>query len=315
MRFGLIEEKNGKKKYMAAVPGGHAVLPVTVIEGAADGPRVLITAGIHGGEYPGIAASMEIAAMLFPADIAGTLTLVHAANPGAFWARRPELNEEDGKNLNREFPGNPNGTATQRLAYFLNTEFIRRADFYMDLHSGDIHEDLCAHVYYSKACAADVSRASREMALAAGVPYAVPSFASGGAYNYAAFSGVPAILVEHGGNGICGNDDVKAHRDDILRVLRRVGCLVNPALFAAEAERPPEEVKKVIYVEAEEDSCWRTELTQGARVGKGDVLGVTTDLFGAVRKIYTAEEDGVLLYINTSLALLRGKTAAAYAVL
>lgn len=97
MRFGLIEEKNGKKKYMAAVPGGHAVLPVTVIEGAADGPRVLITAGIHGGEYPGIAASMEIAAMLSPADIAGTLTLVHAANPGAFWARRPELNEEDGK--------------------------------------------------------------------------------------------------------------------------------------------------------------------------------------------------------------------------
>lgn len=305
----------GKRRTLAAVPGGRAILPVTEITGTAPGPRALITAGIHGGEYPGMAASMELAAALAPEDVAGTLTIIHAANPCAFWARRPELNEEDGKNLNREFPGDPRGTSTERLAHLLMDRFIRRADFYIDCHSGDIHEDLCPHVYYSKACAESVSRSSRDMALAADVPYMVPSIAQGGAYNCGAAAGVPSILIEHGGNGLCTEDDVAAFRRDLVRILRRTGVLTGDRFPAEPMKETPREVKKVLYVMAEEDSCWRTALRQGDPVKKGDILGRTTNLFGDERRTYRAEEDGVLLYINTSFALLKGKVAAAYVVM
>lgn len=302
-----------KRRILAAVPGGRAILPVTEITGAAPGPRALITAGIHGGEYPGMAASMELAAALAPEDVAGRLTIVHAANPCAFWARRPELNEEDRKNLNREFPGSPAGTSTEKLAHCLTERFIRRADYYIDCHSGDIHEDLCPHVYYSRACAPEVSRASREMALRADVPYMVPSLAQGGAYNCAALLGVPSILLERGGNGICRREDVDGFLRDLARILRHAGALRSDR-FSAPQEEMPREVRKVIYVMAEEDSCWRTAFRQGDPVKKGDVLGETTNLFGDALRTYRAEEDGVLLYINTSLALLRGKVAAAYVV-
>lgn len=304
----------GKKRRLAAVPGGRAILPVTEITGAAPGPSILITAGIHGGEYPGMAASMELAGALRPEDVAGRVTIVHSANPNAFWGRRPELNEEDRKNLNREFPGNPEGTSTERLAHFLLHEYILQADYYIDLHSGDIHEDLCPHVYYSRACEEGVSAASRAMALQTDVPYMVPSIARGGAYNCAAAMGVPSILVERGGNGICGEEHVAGFLRDLFRILRHLGA-VGPSHPAAPPERTPKEVRKVIYVMSEEDCCWRTMLHQGDPVKQGDVLGRASNLFGDVRTTYLAEEDGVILYINTSLALLRGKVAAAYVTL
>ena len=307
--------KTGKRRRMAAAPGARAILPVTEIIGAAPGPSILITAGIHGGEYPGMAASMELAAALRPEDVAGRITIIHSANPNAFWGRRPELNDEDRKNLNREFPGNPEGTPTERLAHFILHEFILRADFYIDLHSGDIHEELCPHVYYSQACTEEVSRISRAMACEAEVPYMVPSIARGGAYNCAAAMGVPAILIEHGGNGICGEEHVTGFLGDLARILRHLGAISGEALPLPAQRVEPKEVRKVIYVMAEEDSCWRTALHQGDPVRKGEVIGRTTNLFGDARKTYFAEEDGVILYINTSLALLSGRVAAAYVVL
>lgn len=310
----MTQTNAGKRRRLAAVPGCHTLLPMTEITGAEPGPAFLITAGIHGGEYPAMAASMELAEALTPEDIAGRMTIIHASNPGAFWARRPERNDEDGKNLNREFPGDPEGTYTERLAHFLMENFICRADFYVDCHSGDIHEDLCPHVYYSRACREDVSRRSRELALCADVPYMVPSTASGGAYNSAAAAGIPAILIEHGGNGLCREEDVSAFRRDLVRLLRHTGVLRGGRLRAEPMKETPREVRRVHYVMAEEDSCWRTALRQGDFVRRGDILGHTTDLFGEPGAVFRAEEDGVILYINTSLALLQGNPAASYAV-
>lgn len=311
MRLPFMKNKIEQKS--VSIRGGRTVIPVTEIVGAESGPSVLITAGVHGGEYPGIAATMEMAAALTDIPICGKVTLIHAANPGAFWARRPEVNSEDNKNLNREFPGNPTGTATERLAWFLLNEYIRKADAYIDLHSGDIHEDLCPHTYYSIACEPDISKASKEMALVTDVPYFIPSRASGGAYNCAALYGVPSILIERGGNGICHTEDVENFKTDLFRILYRLGVLQDP-------KRPPLlthgiDLPRVIYVLAETNCCWRTELSQGDRISAGDILGNTTNLFGTPLKTYTAESDGIILYINTSLALLSGKVAAAYAPL
>lgn len=315
MKFDLEMEREGsKKRYLETVTGSRSILPVTEIIGTKAGPSVLITSGIHGGEYPGMAASMEIAAMLTPEDVSGKLTFIHSANPCAFWGRRPEINDEDKKNLNRVFPGDPNGTPTDRLAAVLMERYIRRSDFYVDLHSGDIHEELCPHVYYSKACTREVSKLSKRMALHVDVPYMVPSLASGGAYNCAALNGVPSILIERGGNGLCRTKDVEGFKRDMIRLLTHLSVLATDRFEVTALHESVEEIKKVIYVLGKGDGCWRTELHESDRVKKGNVLGYTTNLFGDRMETYLAEEDGVVLYINTSLALLNGKVAVAYAV-
>mgnify|MGYP002236632489 FL=1 len=53
-----------KLRTMLPVPGTEIEIPLTIINGAFDGPTLLVTAGIHGGEYPGIAAPWSLAAAL-----------------------------------------------------------------------------------------------------------------------------------------------------------------------------------------------------------------------------------------------------------
>lgn len=278
-------------------------LPVTHIHGHEDGPHVLVTAGVHGGEYPGIAASMELAAELRPEDLSGTLTVVHIVNEGSFWERTSEIHPEDRKNLNRVFPGNPEGTVTEKIAWTLLNDYIKSADYYIDLHSGDIHEDLLDHVYYSRKCKEEVSHTSKEMAQVVGVPYMIPSQASGGAYNCAALNGVPCILIEHGCGGLCNAEDVEAHKSDLIRLLRHLGMIKEDRFpEVAPAERP-KETGKVTYYNAVEDCCWRPAIKSGDRVKKGDLVGYATDLFGRRMRDYRAEDDGVALCVGTALAM------------
>ena len=124
--------RGSKLRTMLPIPGTEIEIP----------PTLLVTAGIHGGEYPGIAAAMELGRSLDPQEIHGSLIMLHPVNIQGFWARREFIVPEDGKNLNRVFPGNPNGTLSEKTAGLISSSFFPLADFYVDLHSGDIHESL-----------------------------------------------------------------------------------------------------------------------------------------------------------------------------
>ena len=114
---GLTICRGSKLRTMLPVPGTEIEIPLTIINGAFDGPTLLVTAGIHGGEYPGIAAAMELGRSLDPQEIHGSLIMLHPVNIQGFWARREFIVPEDGKNLNRVFPGNPDGTLSERLCH------------------------------------------------------------------------------------------------------------------------------------------------------------------------------------------------------
>ena len=89
-------------------------LPVTTIHGNRPGPRVLLTAGVHGCEYCSIQAAIELASELDGDVVAGRLTIVPLANTSGFTERLPEIVAEDGKNLNRVFPGRADGSRAER---------------------------------------------------------------------------------------------------------------------------------------------------------------------------------------------------------
>jgi predicted deacylase len=112
----------------------NLMIPVTVINHAS-GPSVLVMAGNHGDEYPGQIAIMKLARDLEPSAVRGKIILIPCLNmPAAKASAR--LSPLDGKNLNRSFPGNPEGTVTEVIADFLTRVLFPIAEAVIDIHTG-----------------------------------------------------------------------------------------------------------------------------------------------------------------------------------
>lgn len=143
--MGVTTHSGEKTSYMA---GERDIsLPVTVINGKNEGPVLLLTAGIHGDEYPSMLALQQLQQSINPKEMSGVLVVLHLANLDGFHEHRLALNPRDEKNLNREFPGSAVGTPTEQIADLLTNEFIDKADFLVDMHSGSANQTLLNHVY------------------------------------------------------------------------------------------------------------------------------------------------------------------------
>ena len=281
---------------------GDIQLPATVLHGHGTGKTMLITAGVHAGEYVGIQAAIELSQKLKIEKVNGTIIIVKVMNRPAFEARNGSMGLDDGKNLNREFPGNPDGTEMERLAWAISQELQPAADYYIDLHSGDDYEKLTPYVYYAGAAAGEVVSLSRQMAEQVDVPYMVKSnVASGGSYNYAASQGIPSILIERGGMGDWTYEEVRSTRRDVRNILCHMGIYQGVKDFRTYY---PLDVADIRYQDAEENGLWYPFKKVGDMIQEGDILGEVRDYEGNVKEVSVAEFDGVLLYQCGTLQVL-----------
>ena len=289
---------------------GDIRLPATVLHGHGTGKTMLITAGVHAGEYVGIQAAIELSQKLKIEKVNGTIIIVKVMNRPAFEARNGSMGLDDGKNLNREFPGNPDGTEMERLAWAISQELQPAADYYIDLHSGDDYEKLTPYVYYAGAAAEEVVSFSRQMAEQVDVPYMVKSnVASGGSYNYAASQGIPSILIERGGMGDWSYEEVSSTRRDVRNILCHMGFYQGLKDFRTYY---PLDVADVRYQDAEENGLWYPFKKVGDMIQEGDILGEVRDYEGNVKEVSVAEFDGVLLYQCGTLQVLGNGPMVAY---
>lgn len=289
---------------------GNICLPAAVLHGKTAGKTVLITAGIHSGEYVGIQAAVELAAKLKIEKVSGTIIIVKVVNLPAFEYRNGSMGLEDGKNLNREFPGNPNGTEMERLAWAVAKELQPLADFYIDLHSGDDYEQLTPYVYYAGMAEAEVVSLSRKMAQQVDVPYMVRSnVVSGGAYNYAASQGIPSILIERGQMGGWTFEEVRSTRRDVRNILCDLGIYLGKKDYRTYY---PLEVTDVCYQVSSQNGCWYPLRKPGDIISRGEKLGEVRDYEGKVKEVSTAEFDGVILYQTGTLQVLEGGPMICY---
>lgn len=285
-------------------------MPVTIINGKNEGKTVLITAGVHGCEYPCIKTAIELAKEIKPQDVSGQLIIIHPANTQGFFNRRAAIVPEDNKNLNRVFPGDKNGTISEKIAYVLTNEFQKIADFYFDIHGGDIHEDLHPYVYYPGIGDEEVIRKSREIAECINVSYMVKSSATTGAYNSAAINGTPSILIERGGCGVCKDEDVKKYKEDMYNALAVLGVLDNKNCISKNEDII--EIENVKYIDSTQDGCLEMFVKPGDKIKKGEKLCIVTDLFGNIINTYYAEFDCVILYNTVSFAIKKDESIIAY---
>lgn len=307
----LTAETGQKISGFVEVEGGGFGIPVTLICGEKEGATVLISGGLHNAEYVGIQAAMELAGELEPDQVKGNIIVIRLMNRSGFEHRTMSTVYEDGKNLNREFPGSRDGTLSQRICYTIEHTFFSQADYYIDLHCGDGFESLVPYVYYQAAAESEVAAKSRRMAEQAQVDYLVGSgLLKGGAYNYAGGLGIPGILLERGGNGLWSRDEVEADKRDVKNILRSIGIL--PGRPEDTAVKRPAEVNPVIYENAQATGCWYPAKRPGDKFREGELLGRICDYFGDELQVCRAKQDGVMLYQTESLCIMEGTPMVAY---
>ncbi len=277
--------------------------PYLAIAGASDRPIVLVTAGIHAAEYTGIDAAIRLGRTLEPRDVRGTIVVIPILNRPGFFERSVYVNPEDGDNLNRVFPGDPNGSWGQRFAHRLLNDIVKRCDHAIDLHAGDMVEDLVPFVIYRTTGDDAFDARITRMANAYGARWAVASAPTGerpgSLYAGAASVGVASMLAESGGRGLLIEEDVVRHVRGTTNVLRTIGALAGDP----EPVEPPRVVRSFTWVRSPVEGIFHPNVGVGGMVGAAEALGEMVDLVGEPLATIAAPVGGVVLFVVTSPAI------------
>ncbi len=274
--------------------------PVLEVVGARDGPRLSLLAGVHGCEYPAIAAVRRFISEIDARQLSGSILAVPIVSPTSFAARSAFVVPEDGRNLNRSFPGDPDGSFTEALADHVFHAFIEPADLLIDLHGGDLFEALEPFVIYD---ASPCEETAERLARAYGLKYVIRNRASELAATTsgaAAAAGIPAIIAEVGGCGLLVEQDVQRH----LRGLR--GALAAAGMLDGQPSNG--QVEQVLigtftWLRCNRGGWWQAEVTAGESVNEGQRLGAILDPFGEQQETISAPHAGVVLFLTTSPAV------------
>lgn len=201
-------------------------LPVLQVDGAGAGPVLLVLAAVHGDEYEGVETVLRLYRSLRPNRLAGSVIMIPAANLLAYRGGT-RVTPEDGVNMARAFPGNPDGTPTERLAYHLHHRFIAQADFLLDLHSGGAHYAVSTLVGYYENEASETGRRSRAAAEAFGAEllWAHTDIAPGRSVSSALSLGVPWLYTEAYGGRRIRREDAELFYSGAYRLMRHLGML------------------------------------------------------------------------------------------
>lgn len=292
--------------------GNTGYLPISILKGKATGPVFTMLAGVHGYEYPPIMAVQQLLQEIDPNKLSGTLIVVPIANIGSFFSRTPFMNPQDGVNLNNAFPGDPNGSITQKIAHFITENIIPASDVFLDIHGGDACEDLIPFVcYYDNSKKPQQTALAKELSEGSGFVYVV-------SYPYTISDDEPAKYafkqaVQDGKTGLsieCGKLG-NVQPELVVMIKNGVYKMLDKMKMYGKDTKP---IKKLIrlnrqtYIKSNEEGIFYSSHNAGDTVATGDLVGYTTNLFGDTIARYTAPKPGVILYMLATPPINKGDT-------
>ena len=241
--------------------------PVLVVNGAKPGPILCLTAAVHGDELNGIEMVRRVLHDIDPDKLAGAVIGVPIVNVQGF--RRGSRYLPDRRDLNRYFPGNPNGSAAARIAYSLFTEVIAHCDALVDVHTGSFERANLPQIR------ADLRNPDVvTLTLGFGSMVVLHSVPTAGTLRHAATqAGIPSVTVEAGGPSQLELAEVKHGVKGVETLLTTLG-MVKKIRFWGE----PEPVYyRSSWVRADNGGILLANVTLGSTVREGDLLGTITD--------------------------------------
>ena len=275
-------------------------IPLTVIHGTKEGKTLALVAGIHGYEYPPILALYRLKNNIDPKNLSGTVVLVHIANLPAFQKRMIYYNPYDWKNLNRVFPGSREGTLSQRIAFILTEEVIKKCDYLIDLHGGDGNEALIPYSYWMISGDQKMDQITKDMCLAFGIKYIIidetkTKDLTDSKYlgNTAVRRGKPAITTESGYLGKTDEESISRNVAGILSVMRLFKMIEGDPAITTD----PVWMDRYEVVYSKTDGLFYPQVKMGYYVNKGQKVGYITDFLGNLKEELRAPFSGIILYI------------------
>jgi uncharacterized protein len=279
--------------------------PFFAIVGREPGLTFLLTAGIHAAEYTGTLAALRLAQQIEPEHVRGTIIIIPLLNRPGFFERSVYVNPEDGQNLNRAFPGKADGIWSERFAHHLLNDVVLHVDRVMDLHAGDMVEDLEPFLGYLATGNPGVDSKSREMIDAYTGARWVTCVLPGGEragmlFGAAAQHGVPAILAESGGRGLPLEPDIQRHVGGVLNIWRTLGVITD---MPPARTPPPRLIARNEWLRSPHEGIFLCRVTPADNVVEGQILGEMVDLLGNHLSDVKAPGSGVILFTVTSPAI------------
>ncbi|MFC1729117.1 succinylglutamate desuccinylase/aspartoacylase family protein [candidate division KSB1 bacterium] len=277
-------------------------IPVVVINGAYPGPKVFVTAAIHGDEINGVEIVRRLISFISPEKLKGTLLCVPIVNLFGFYTMTRYL--PDGRDLNRAFPGSSKGTGASRIADILFNSIVKVCDYGIDIHSPRVKRYEIPHAE------ADLSnRVAHQLARSFSTPVIINMRGNENSLQYTADSaGIPTIVLS-GGEVLRFNEEVSVcGLNGILNVL-------------AYLEMYDWEIKKSAYsIIVQEGRSLQTKrggiLYMKAQAGDlvyaDDLVAEVLSPFGRTVEKITAPENGLLISVSTNPLVNPGNEACSY---
>ncbi|MFP3950782.1 MAG: succinylglutamate desuccinylase/aspartoacylase family protein [Candidatus Bathyarchaeia archaeon] len=307
MTFKPFEVCSGEKAFgrikVVKNLAAEVYMPVGVINGEKEGPTFTVTGGLYPTEYCGVEAASRLYRDLKPEELNGRLLVIPVVNMPVFQFRtawmnlRSSISPMDGKNINNQFPGDPKGTITSRIANKL-FEIIKRSDYHVDFRGGDLPESHLTHTIFLR-INEGIDNNCEKMAKVFGLEYVLPGepkigHTSPGTLIYEAVnSGIPSIISESG----------LGYRVQPLEemIMNHVNGTRNLLRYVEMIKGTPEKPEKQRFLDMEwfgvntsTAGIFHAHVDHGDLIEENQTLGKITDLDGSTLEKLNSPIEGVV---------------------
>ncbi len=264
----------------------EVTMPVRVIHSKTSGPKLFISAAIHGDEINGVEIIRRLLKILTPGKINGILIAVPVINVHGFINKSRYL--PDRRDLNRSFPGSEKGSLTARLAHLFMEEIVSHATHGIDLHTAATHRINLPNV---RVCLED--SVAQAMALAFQAPVVLNSNLRDGSLRQEVLERkVPIILYEAGEPLRFNEIAIRAGVSGVLSVMEHLGMLrKKPNIKQA----TPYIAKSSLWIRAPESGLFRGRKKLGSLVKENSVIGLIADPFGMHEIKVKSSVEGIII--------------------
>jgi predicted deacylase len=309
LKIGKLVCEAGSKKTgwldVLETPTSDVQMPLMIVNGEAPGSVLCLTAGVHGCEYPGIVASLRIFKMTDPKKLNGALVIVPVVNTPSFNMKTPFVCPIDNININRIAPGNPNGSASYLIANTLFTEVMPNCDYHIDLHSGDVTENVATLAIVTKTGNKDVDTFSEMLAKVYNLEYVLISDYSPGSISAEVSKlGKPSITAEVGGMGILDEKDVSLHMEGIINVMKQLKMIAGAPKLRSDQKA----LSTIVPIRAKHGGIFISKIKTGEKILQGQVLGEIINTFGDAVETVSSPADGVVILTSVPPSVNSGDT-------
>jgi predicted deacylase len=262
-------------------------LPVQIVRSKRDGPRLFVSAAVHGDEINGVEIIRRLLRLPLMKKLRGTLLAIPIVNVYGFVSRSRYL--PDRRDLNRSFPGSERGSMAARLAELFLKEIVDQSNYGIDLHTGAVHRENLPQI---RANLDDPETA--RIAHAFHVPVLLnANVRDGSLRQVAAERGIPILLYEAGEALRFDEHAIRAGVKGIVAVMRELGML--PASSRTRKRTEPLIARATTWVRAGHSGILRVTAPLGARVRRNEVIGVIADPFGQQELEVRANAAGIII--------------------